>query len=71
MTMHWIQRDKHHLESDCGRYTVSRATVWGTWRYCAWRREPPRQPEHLGTFDDPEEAKACAAADGDLRTAVA
>lgn len=58
--MKFHRAGSEYLESDCGRYTVSRTGPWGGVRYIAWRRVPGKTAEHLGIFTDPERAQDCA-----------
>lgn len=70
--MNWKRGSAYHIESDCGRYTVCKAQVFGTFSYGAWRDEGKgKQATHLGEFPSAEDAKACAEADAELQEAKA
>jgi hypothetical protein len=41
----------------CGRYSVSKDSVFGRAMYSAWRRHTPEMPDHLGIRDTLAEAQ--------------
>lgn len=61
----WVVGDRWHIKTDCGFYTVSRATVSGEARYSSWFRPKGNEsrkldwPILLGTFHKPDEAQQC------------
>lgn len=63
--MRW-KRHANYIESDCGRFTVTRYSTVdtriavGPWKYEAWRRGKP-MATWLGRFDSSDEAKAYVA----------
>lgn len=70
--MNWLQMDRYHQESDCGRYTVDRACIDRTSdgkpvvRYTAWARGKPS--ENLGCCNDAETAKGLCEAHSRVTT---
>jgi len=62
MALDWKKASDYHLESGCGRYTVSKTKYVDLTRYTAWRRGDGKlkPAESLGQFDNPKDAKTCA-----------
>lgn len=56
--MKWSKRTPYYAVSDCGRYTVSQATVQEGVMYTAWHT--PTKTALLYTSDPKAAAKACA-----------
>lgn len=62
--MKFERKSKHHIESACGRYTVSAAIAGGAVVYTAWRKNTAREaPTMLLTADSPGACKAACVAD--------
>ncbi len=55
--MRFKQKDKYHLVSECGNYTIAKVTVSGGNRYEAWDRHIV-PGVLLGRYDSADEAKA-------------
>lgn len=59
--LEWIRRDRWHLRSVCGFYTVAKALIRGVASYGAWYRpdaDGKRIPHHLGEHSSADDAKA-------------
>ncbi len=66
----WRQADRWHLVSDCGYYTVAKATVRNAPSYGAWFRPDANGytiPMHLGEYPTADEAKVTADAHKQLQ----